>query len=119
MVLTSFNKNLLIRSNYLLIQKFAKEGKRCSRCLAVQKVAENAKSCSQVAEHNLFMPSLSPVPSVHSRDRQGLLGPKVDVITRSSGVKNNPVWQTGQEAGHRKYHVNENERIYGQADYPT
>ena len=47
----------------------------------------------------------SPVPSVHSRDRKGLWGPKVDVITRSSGVKNKLVWQTGQEAGHPTYHV--------------
>lgn len=50
---------------------------------------------------------------------KGLWGPKVDVITRSSGVKNNLVWQTGQEAGHPTYHVNENERIYGQEGYPT
>ena len=76
----------------------------------------------KVLDHGIqssTFPCPCPLPCVHSRDFKGLWGPQVDVITRSSGVKNNPVWQTGQEAGHPLYHVNENERIYGQEGYPT
>ena len=38
--------------------KVAKEGKGCARLLVLQRVAQNAKSCSNVAEHNLFLPTL-------------------------------------------------------------
>ena len=52
--------------------KVAKVGKSCPRWLVLQKVAQNAKSWSNVAEHNLFMPtagSKNIAPTAHARGR--------------------------------------------------
>ena len=105
--------------NYLLIQKLPRKANVALGFSQYKKLLKTLKVAHKLPSTIYLCLSLSPVPSVHSRDRKGLWEPKVDVITRSSGVKNNSVWQTEQEAGHRTYHVNENERIYGQADYPT